>query len=254
LHYHPADPSEAEIFATYDNADLFEFVELENISTNDVDLTHVQFVDGITFAFTNTTILAPGERLVLVSNQDAFEFRYGMSVTNVAGVYTDNFRNSGEHVRLEAANASAIADFTYGEAAPWPDSADGAGYSLVFAGGDPTDALNWRSSTAIGGNPGGSDSTPFIGGDLRAYALADGPIPLVIDSRFLLEIRVNLSADDARMVAQFSTDLHNWTTVDDTALIARINHGDGTATLSFLAPLSLSTVPIQYGRIGLTPR
>jgi hypothetical protein len=33
----------------------------------------------------------------------------------IAGEYSGSFRNSGEHVRLEAADDSPIADFSYGD-------------------------------------------------------------------------------------------------------------------------------------------
>ena len=134
----------------------------------ETDLTGVRFwvagdlgpswEDGTTewaiVTFATGTLLAPGARLVVVSNQLAFEFRYGAGTATIAGTYTGNFRNKGENVRLEAADTSAIADFTYGDSSPWPDDADGTGYSLIFAGVDPTDPVSWRSSTAIGGNPG----------------------------------------------------------------------------------------------------
>ena len=176
-------------------------------------------------------MLAPGERLVVVANPDAFEFRYGVGTATIAGAYTGNFRNSGEHVRLEAADASVIADFTYGDSSPWPDAADGAGYSLVLAGGDPTDPLAWRSSTAIGGDPGASNSTPYTGGDAIDYAIAPaGLMGEIVGDEFLLQVDINLAADGVDLTAQFSTDLDTWTNAPAGDLISRTNHGDGTAT------------------------
>ena len=58
--------------------------------------------------------------------------------------------------------------------APWPETADGNGYSLVLANPTaPTAAASWRTSTAIGGNPGATDATTFTGTPL-ADADADG--------------------------------------------------------------------------------
>ncbi|MDB4265154.1 lamin tail domain-containing protein [bacterium] len=256
LHYHPADPSSAEIAAGFTDADDFEFVEISNIDpTNDVDFTNARFVDGVDFIFASGSILAPGERILVVANQEAFEFRYGTGTGQIAGTYTGNFRNSGEQVRLEAADSLTIADFTYGDSEPWPSSADGDGYSLVFAGGDPASAASWRSSVAIGGNPGVSGSTPYTGGDLIDYALASPALTSdILGDDFLASVRVNLSADDVLLEAQFSSDLVTWTTASGLDLVSRSNHGDGTATWTFRAPTPASTTSRQFVRIVMSLR
>ena len=255
LHYHPADPSAAEVGAGFNDPEMFEFVELTNTDGGtDIDLTNVAFTDGVTFIFPTGIVLGSGARLVVVSNQAAFEFRYGVGTATIAGTFTGNFRNSGEHVRLEAADTSPIADFTYGDSSPWPDDADGTGYSMVFAGGDPTDPLDWRSSTAIGGNPGSSDSVAFPGGDFIAYALAADPNPEIVDDTFVLNVRVNLMADDALVTAMFSADLVTWKAATGSDLISRSNHGDGTTTLSFRAPTPASTAGRQFGRVAIETR
>ncbi|MGI9244523.1 MAG: lamin tail domain-containing protein, partial [Verrucomicrobiales bacterium] len=255
LHYHPADPGAAEIAAGFDDADLFEFVELTNTGAADVDFTNVSFTEGVAFTFANGTILAPGQRLVVVADPMAFEFRYGAGTATIAGTYTGNFRNSGEQVLLEAADTSAIADFIYGDSSPWPDDADGEGYSLTFAGGDPSDPLAWRSSTVIGGNPGATDSTPYLGGDLIEYALATStPTPEISDEGYLLKAHVRLAADEVDVSGQFSADLETWTTVPSTDVISRTNHGDGTATWTFRSPISQSTTARRFGRVLVTLR
>ncbi|MDB4506600.1 lamin tail domain-containing protein [Akkermansiaceae bacterium] len=255
LHYHPADPSAAEIAAGFTDADAFEFVEIANIDpTNDVDLINVSFTDGVIFTFPSGTILGPGERVLVVSNQDAFEFRYGAGIGVIAGTYTGNFRNSGEHVRLEAADDLAIADFTYGDEGEWPLSADGAGYSLVFSGGDPAHGPDWRSSVGLGGNPGGTDSVSFGGGDLLAYSLAATPRGQISGDSFLLNVRVNLGADAASLQAYFSTDLVNWVPAPVTDLVSRTNNGDGTETFLFQSSFPLNITPKQFGRVELELR
>ena len=227
LHYHPAEPSSAEIAANYDDQDFFEFIEITNISTDTVDFTNVSFILGVTYNFPAGTTLAPGERLLLVANQAAFSTRYpGISTFDQ---YTGNFRNSGEHVLLQAADASAIADFTYGELSPWPESADGDGFSLVFNGTDPTQATDWRPSTTIGGNPSTTDSTPYPGGDLLVYLVANGPTADFTNDSFSISVDLNLDADAAIIKAQFSSDLDTWT---DATIFTQVNNGDGTSTLT----------------------
>jgi hypothetical protein len=249
LHYHPADPSQAEIDAGFIDADMFEFVELMNIGANPIDLTNVAFTDGITFAFPVSTTLAPGQRLILVANQPAFEFRYGAG--GVTGQYAGNLRNSGEHIRLEAADTTAIADFTYGETIPWPPSADGGGYSLVFVGDDPTLPLDWRSSTDIGGNPGSTDSIPLTGGDLIAYAIASPLSVALFNGTLVLTFDQNLAADDAEVIVEFSEDLITWTPATTAELASITNQGDGTESLSYQAP---ATQTRKFARIRVQTR
>lgn len=255
LHYHPADPSPAELAAGFVDADDFEFVELVNTSSSTaIDLTGVSFTDGVEFMFPGGQTLAPGERLVVVANQEAFEFRYGAAGAVIAGSYTGNFRNSGEHVRLESASALIISDFTYGDDLPWPPSADGGGYSLVFNGEEAYLPSDWRSSVEVGGSPGGSDAVPFDGGDLLSYSLASDPKGEILGDIFVLNLRVNLAADEAIVRAQFSEDLVTWTPVTINELISRTNHGDGSATLSFQSPFPLSETTRQFGSVQVESR
>lgn len=61
--------------------------------------------------------------------------------TEIAGGFSGQLKNSGEHLRFEVADTTVIADFTYGDDNPWPKGADGGGYSLVFSGLDPDSPL-----------------------------------------------------------------------------------------------------------------
>ena len=101
LHYHPLGPDAAEVAAGFTNQEAFEFVEVTNTGVSNIDLTGVRFTDGVLFNFPTTTVLGPGARIIVVSNQAAFESRYGVGSATLAGKFTGNFRNSGEHVRLE---------------------------------------------------------------------------------------------------------------------------------------------------------
>lgn len=253
LHYNPVDPTLTEEAAGFTDADDFEFVELVNLdSVNDVNLGNVTFSNGVSFTFPVGTILAPDERILVVANQAAFETRYGVGATVIAGEYSGSFRNSGERVQVDAADGSVILDFTYGDSEPWPTAADGDGHSLVFARGDHNDPFAWRSSVAIGGNPGTSDSIPFTGGDLVDYVLAS---PLSVEFEgdfFIVSYQVNLAADQVVVNARFSTDLEQWTLATEADLVSRTNNGDGTATFSFRGPLPVSTPSKQFADLLLT--
>jgi hypothetical protein len=89
--------------------------------------------DAVQFDFDNSvlgTTLAPGARLLLVTNQSAFEYRYGSSLP-VAGTFSGNLSNSGETITLRAADDAIIRLVGYLDTAGWPAEADGAGSSLV---------------------------------------------------------------------------------------------------------------------------
>lgn len=156
IHYHPltGDFSSGEVAA---DADLFEFIELQNVSETEIDLSGVHFTDGVDFTFAADTFLAAGQRLVLVSNADIFASRYGADVS-VAGEFKDHtsLSNGGEGIRLADANDTTIVEFTYNDAAPWPTAADGDGISLVVIdeSGDYNDPQNWTTSIIVHGTPG----------------------------------------------------------------------------------------------------
>lgn len=256
LHYHPASPNAQEISAGFTDQDWFEFVELTNVSGLQVDLTGSRFTDGIEFEFPAGTILAPGERLVIVSERTAFEFRYGLGAASIAGQYTGHLRNSGEHILYQAADSSPIADFTYGDALPWPDGADGTGYSLVLAGQDPGIPLDWRMSTTIDGNPGTTDTLPFSGtpDDLFTYALATDPSAGFVADALTASFEQNLAADDALTGVEFSPDLVTWTPASPEQLLSLTNNGNGTVTHVWKDTEPASSSPRRFVRIRIELR
>ncbi len=231
LMYHPADPTQDELALGYDDADLFEFVELTNVSSVGVDLTGVRFSSGITFALASE-VIPPGGRMVLARNRSAFLSRHpGAAGILLAGEYgigdTNQFSNGGEQVALIDYSGADIVRFTYGGGVPWSAAADGEGPSLVLISPeskpDATVAGAWRSSASVGGNPGTSDAVAFSGDpngdannngvpDLIDHALADGGqlsftmSPDVATLEFLL----NLAADDVVVGIEISTDAQTW--------------------------------------------
>lgn len=152
LMYHPTGTPDVD-------GDHFEFIELKNVGATELDLSGVHFTNGVSFTFPVGRRLAPGKFAVLVSDRDAFTNRYpGVAV---AGVYSGKLSNSGERLTLVHAAGGPIFDVTYNNAAPWPPSADGVGFSLVPANAnanpDPDSFANWRASTLPGGSPGVDD-------------------------------------------------------------------------------------------------
>ncbi|NQU24907.1 MAG: CotH kinase family protein, partial [Candidatus Nealsonbacteria bacterium] len=175
LNYDPHVATAAEVAMGATDKSGFEFVELQNVGSQTIDLTSVQFTDGVEFDFTgsNVTTMAPGEFVVVVKDSAAFEARYGTTV-NVAGSFDLSLESSGERLTLLDWAGATIADFRYDNNSGWPGRADGKGATLELV--DPTalpadaadrtaflnDPDNWQSSVAYGGTPGG-DSQPHQG-------------------------------------------------------------------------------------------
>ncbi len=158
--YRPAQATDAEERAGHDDRGDFEFVELSNIGSHAINLTDVSFTNGIYFDFNAGTqqTLGPGEHLLLVKNRAAFEFRYGKE-RPIAGEYSGSLSNDGEPLGIRAADLTSITELVYNDKAPWPEEADGDGYSLVFSapGKSPGEAASWSRSKRKGGSPGVSD-------------------------------------------------------------------------------------------------
>jgi Lamin Tail Domain/Chitobiase/beta-hexosaminidase C-terminal domain len=260
-----------------------EFIELVNTSAGTIDLTGVSFTAGITFTFPQGTLLAAGARILVVRNVAAFNAQYGAGLP-VAGAYVGGLDNDGEEIALAAANGADIFRFVYDDAAPWPVAADTAGRSLVLRspGADPTNAANWRSSAAAGGNPGVSDRVAFTGSPLadldfdgipallehilgtsdndpetgimpvpaiEMFDIGAGPQPFLT-----FTAAVELAADDVALAAELSTNLSAWdATPAAIVFLGETGTVGGTATLKWRAAAPMTPgAPRQFIRLRAT--
>ncbi len=169
--YNPLSPPAGSPFVASD----FEFIELQNIGSQPLNLTDYRLSDGIDFVFGATT-LAPGAYVVVVNNEAAFESRYGDGIA-IAGEFTGNLSNGGETVRLEANLDALVQQFAFSDS--WYATTDGEGLSLTIrdAAGVLDNwslAAGWKASSKSGGSPGGSDA-PSAPGDTNG----DGAVNLI---------------------------------------------------------------------------
>ena len=244
-----------------------------NISSGDIDMSGVSFTNGIEFIFPAdvSSMLGPGERILLVKNLTAFELRYGNAVDiRIVGEFTNNtnLRNSGERIELLGINGMPIRDFTYNDKAPWPEAADDGGFSLVLdlPHSNPDHGLptNWRSSAGLGGSPGSSDTQMFIGDPiadddrdgltrLLEYAIGSSDanpasglnaigcdiesftVSDLTDYYLVFSFRRNLAAEGIRYTVEHSSDLRSWN-ANAAVLIDETNLGDGTAMVRYRNP------------------
>ncbi len=154
--YHPQDPNH-------------EFIELQNIGTETINLNWVAVDRGITHTFDDVDV-APNGFVLLVSNKALFESVY----TVPAGVpviqwTAGQLSNSGETIQLLDAAGAVIQSFAYKDS--WYAQTDGDGFSLTMLNPSSTDMTlwsqksGWAPSTFTGGSPGQAE-TPLAPGSI----------------------------------------------------------------------------------------
>jgi hypothetical protein len=152
LMYHPADDPQG-------TAGDWEFIEVQNISDQPLNVRGFQFTNGVDFTFPDA-VLSPGERAVIAGSQSDFVSRYGASA-RVIGEYSGQLSNSGETLRLAGRVGETIQEFSFSDG--WYPVTDGEGYSLVIrnAQGSLADwnrSAGWQPSELIHGSPGSEDA------------------------------------------------------------------------------------------------
>jgi len=204
------------------DGDNFEFLEFKNSGTATLDLSGVSFSAGITFGFTNNTLLAPGQFFVLARNLAAFQTRYPAKTPD--GVYTGKLDNGGEAIALSHILGGTILQLTYSDSLPWPVTADGPGFSLVptdpLSSLSPNDPRYWRASSFPGGSPGADDPVSSIAPVLINEVLTHSDQP----AGDMVELWNPTSAP---------VDIGGWFLTDDAGFPQKFRIPDGTALSGF---------------------
>jgi len=283
--YNPSPPTAAELKAGFTDGDEFEYVEVKNVHPSDtIDLGGVRFTKGIDFDFVDGTMLAPGATILTVENQAAFEMRYGAGLA-VAGQYSGKLSNGGENLKLSFGAGIPIREFEYDDRAPWPEPADGDGFSLVLVSPEtlPDHALG--SNWTIGGSPGTEEPAGQSFADWRAakgiadpdqnadddddglsnyaeYGLGSDPKVASADAAptaGVIELDGELYAtlsfqrsitSAAGTAAEFSSDLAAW---DGTGIRISLTSGDaGRVTEVWRSAEPVSSAGRTYGRVSFS--
>ena len=149
--YHPAT-----------NEPAFEWVELHNQMSVDVDLSGWRFADGIAYTFPNSTVIKGGGYLVVAISPGALEAV--TEITNVFGPFSDRLSNAGEKLELRDLNNRVMDEVNYGSDGDWPTGADGSGVSLAKKHPNLASkpAENWTVSAQVGGTPGAANFTAAL--------------------------------------------------------------------------------------------
>ncbi len=168
IQYHPGAPAVGSTHADED----FEFLEIENVGPESIDLAGVRLVGAVRFDFSLGVVLslAPGKACVVVRSYDAFVERYGARGISIVGEYSGELSNLSERIILEGPLGEPIHDFRYSDR--WYPETDGGGPSLVIR--DPHGDLSswnfaesWRVSRQPRGSPGIDEEAPPPGGRRR---------------------------------------------------------------------------------------
>ena len=268
--YHPAEPSAEEITLGYGDQDLFEFIEFVNISDVTIDLTGVGFDAGASFIFPVGMKLAAGARILVVSDTAAFRARYGSALDSfVVGQFQDGTKlaNSGERILIVGIDGSPIKEFTYNDKSPWPEAADGDGFSLVLNSPNsaPDHSLPESWSTGRqGGTPGISENKTVFAGDPNADLDNDGltafaeyamgtadsdsssgqaAIRSRVDGGGDLRITYpkNTAAGDVNFIVEISTDLKNWSSGDRVSFVSEESIGENISEVTYQSALPNAT-------------
>ncbi len=290
LHYHPTDPTAAELALGFNRENDFEYVELMNIGSTAVDLSGVVLEGAVDFSFATAVpesrFLPPGARVVVVENTAAFQSRMlpGNSAL-VAGSFLGNFANSTELLTIRAANGSVIKSFSYSDDMPWPTDADGRGYSLVLnapvTNPDHNLPTSWLPSLSINGTPGSVEHAPTLPaaawtGDADHDGFSDaleaamalgqpaGRLPLVLEDvyqgptdpepaiyLFISCVR-DLNTGAIQFVPKMSNDLQTWDP-NKFVLHSAQHNGDGTATLLYRSTVPASSLPRAFYQVQVVP-
>ncbi len=151
IHYHP------DVTDTIDES-KYEFIELKNTGSTDLLIGGVRFADGIDFTFSEDEVLSLGEIVVIAADERYFFNRYGFLPE---GEFKGKLSNSGEKIVVVSPLNDTLCVVDYSDAVPWPDRADGEGYSIVPVDINPDIQQNnpefWRISLYSQGSPGRDD-------------------------------------------------------------------------------------------------
>ena len=145
-------------YNAHEDSESKDWVELYNAGATDVDLTGWTYSDADddhVFAFPDGTILKSGEYLVAAQEIASFSVIHP-SVSNAVGDAGFGLAGGGELVRIFDASGAIVDSLTYDDSAPWPEEADGDGYTLALT--DPMCDNHlpecWSASAQMNGTPG----------------------------------------------------------------------------------------------------
>ena len=151
-----------------------EYIELQNTSEVDLDISGVRIAGGVNFVFPEGSILPADSYTVVTSNATTLRQTYGPGIS-VAGEFAGRLNNGGETLVLQmpAPLDTAILRFDYSP--NWFEGTNGQGSSLTI--GDPSiadrlwgEAESWLAAPPSPGRGTGDAVPADLNGDNRVSA------------------------------------------------------------------------------------
>ena len=135
-----------------------EFIEIYNSKPWAEDITGFRISGNVNYTFPTGTVLGAKQYLAVARVPGLIVTNYG--ATNILGPWlgasTNRLSTERGLVQLRNRQGAVVLAVNYQDGPPWPESADGAGHSLVLArpsyGEDEYRA--WSQSDRVGGSPG----------------------------------------------------------------------------------------------------
>jgi len=225
IQYHPAAPEDD---ASPWEDEHFEFLELQNVHDEPLELAGYSIGGAIRFDFSDGAVpeLASGEVVVIVGDLEAFASRYDVARILIAGEYDGRLANTGEQLILRGPVSEHVLDFSYDDA--WHPGTDGPGASLVIVdGGAERDSwaspASWRPSDWPLGSPGIDESAVSLDRILPGDTNGDASVDIsdaIAFLRFLFVGKgVALPCGDGTLDSEGNVSLHD-------------TNGDGNTDLS----------------------
>jgi hypothetical protein len=195
-----------------EEANSGDWVELHNVDVLAVDLSGWVLTDSDDhhrFFFPNGTLLAAGDFVVIVAEEDKFVARYPGMDKRLAGM-PFGLGGMGDALRLFDENGGLIDSLTYDDRSPWPEAPDGNGSTLALTNplADNAVAANWAASPA-GGTPGSANVGVFsLSGDgLVVEQNRPNPFSSSTSIPFSLALANQVKIDIYNVVGQHVTTL-----------------------------------------------
>lgn len=152
IHYNPS--------TAQGNDSDYEFLELYNNSSADIQLGGLHFTQGIEYTFPASSSLSAGGYLVLAAEGTSY-----LGSTDWGGTTYNGLSNSGEDIEIRDSLGHLVDFVEYDDYSPWPteadgDNPDGDGPSLELKDPslDNSLASSWKVSGADNGTPGAANS------------------------------------------------------------------------------------------------
>ena len=145
-----------------DDFDPDDWVELINNSDVSINLSGWKFLDEDdthVFSFSDSTVIEPGGYLVLCKDTAAFSSVFP-NVPNFIGELGYGLSGGGELLRLMDNTDALVDTVEYDDSDPWPEDADGSGFSLELINFELDNSLasSWAASLIQNGSPGDINS------------------------------------------------------------------------------------------------